>query len=139
MLRPTVGKRDLTAPEHSEEWYPGDRRHFKGDGEELFGDYLQRQNLVQPIAGAKPRPTIGKRDLSAAEHSEEWFPGDRRHFKGDGEELFGDYLSRKSNLVQPIAGALPRPTIGNRDESAPEHSEEWYPGDRRVMKGDGEE
>ena len=113
---------------------------MKGDGEELFGDFGQRkQNLVQPIAGAKLRPTIGVRDLSAAKHSEEWFPGDRRHYKGDGEEIFGDYLSRPTNLVQPIAGAKPRPTIGNRDESAAPHSEEWFPGDRRVMKGDGEE
>ena len=94
LLRPTVGVRDETADRHSEEFYPGDRRIFKGDGEELFGDFLERQSLVQPIAGAKPRPTIGKRDLAAPKHSEEWFPGDRRHFKGDGEELFGDYLSR---------------------------------------------
>jgi len=38
--------RDLTAPKHSEEWFPGDRRHYKGEGEEVFGDYLQKPNLA---------------------------------------------------------------------------------------------
>jgi len=68
---------------------------MKGPGEEQFGDYhAHKQSLasIEPIAGAKLRPTIGVRDLAADKHSEEWFPGDRRHYKADGEELFGDYL-----------------------------------------------
>ena len=89
----------MSAGKHSEEWFPGDRRHFKGEGEELFGDYLSRPSLVQPIAGSKPRPTIGNRDESAAPHSEEWFPGDRRVMKGDGEEQFGDFISKKNSSL----------------------------------------
>ena len=38
-MRPTVGVRDQTKPKHSEDWFPGDRRIYKGAGEEAAGDY----------------------------------------------------------------------------------------------------
>jgi len=55
---------------------------------------MHRQNLVQPLAGAPLRPTVGIRDESAPEHSIEWYPGDRRINK-DGEEM-GDFMHRQN-------------------------------------------
>jgi hypothetical protein len=44
--------RDESAARHSIQFYPGDRRHFKtGDAEE-WGDFMERQSLVQPLEGS---------------------------------------------------------------------------------------
>ena len=136
-LRPTVGIRDESAPKHSEAWYPGDRRIVKDANEEI-GDYQEHQSLIQPLPGAPLRPTVGDRDLNAPKHSEAWYPGDRRINKDQGAEEIGDYQEHQS-FVQPLPGAPLRPTVGVRDLNAPKHSEQWYPGDRRLFKGPGEE
>ena len=125
-MRPTVGVRDLTAHPSTQENFPGDRRLFKGPGEELFGDYAQKSNTQKwdadkDIIGAKLRPTVGVRDESADKWTLENFPGDLRINKAPGAEIPGDYAQRSLSQWEAddlIPGAPLRATVGVRDLKA---------------------